>query len=360
MQDTRCRNSVPMASQEKNVAVNNSPEVTLSGFGDETTRDKTFREQLAVFAGLGLTHMGIRFLDVGHGVVNAMQLEGDDLRHVVERLREYDMQVSSLASPLGKTRLHDREDGSANRFVPMPQYLNRDVPKACQLCQTLGTRFLRAFTFYPPRGSSPLEHLSEVVDRLGAMADICQREGITLGLEVEANLTGSNGLRLAEIHRRLNHDAVVLVFDAGNLAVQGYSPQEVFEHYLAVREGLGWLHIKDYQAPVGQVVKDHVDEEALNAFVPVGMGGGAHREIFADLRVSLPALDLKCRRRGAPGLVLELEPHLRGGGQFGGYSGPDGFGVGLRHLLTLLDESRIAYRCRTWKDIRPEADNSRQ
>lgn len=344
-----------MASQEKIVAVNNAPEVTLSGFGDETTRDKTFREQLAVFAGLGLTHMGIRFLDIGHGVVNAMQLEGEGLRQVVDQLREYDMHVSSLASPLGKAKLHDREDGSSNRFVPMSQYLSRDIPKACQLCQTLGTRFLRAFTFYPPRGSSPLEYLDEVVDRLGAMADVCQREGISLGLEVEANLTGSNGVRLAEIHRRLNHDAVVLVFDAGNLAVQGYSAPEVFEQYLAVRDGLGWLHIKDYQAPMGQVVKDYVDEEALDAFVPVGMGGGAHHEIFADLRVSLPALDRECRRRGAPGLILELEPHLRGGGQFGGYSGPDGFGVGLRHLLTLLDESGIAYRRREWKDIRPGA-----
>ena len=38
------------------------------------------------------------------------------------------------------------------------------------------------------------------------------------------------------------------------------------------------------------------------------------------------------KSRGVPGVFLDLEPHVKGGGQFGGFSGPDGFGVALRAL----------------------------
>jgi hypothetical protein len=49
-----------------------------------------------------------------------------------------------------------------------------------------------------------------------------------------------------------------------------------------------------------------------------------------------------------PLVFLDLEPHLRKGGQFGGYSGPDGFGLALRYLCRMLDKSKISYRLRDW------------
>ena len=41
-------------------------------------------------------------------------------------------------------------------------------------------------------------------------------ETATFGLEVEANLVGQNGQLLAELHRQVNHPALVLNFDAAN------------------------------------------------------------------------------------------------------------------------------------------------
>jgi hypothetical protein len=55
---------------------------------------------------------------------------------------------------------------------------------------------------------------------------------------------------------------------------------------------------------------------------------------------------------GVPGVFLDLEPHLKGGGQFGGFSGPDGMGVALRALLRLLDYVGIGYRLRDMDTIR--------
>lgn len=53
-----------------------------------------------------------------------------------------------------------------------------------------------------------------------------------------------------------------------------------------------------------------------------------------------------------PGVFLELEPHLKGGGQFGGFSGPDGMGVAVRALCSVLDYVGIDYSLRTMDDIR--------
>ena len=88
-----------------------------------------------------------------------------------------------------------------------------------------------------------------MVDQLGQIAETCHRSDLTFGLEIEANLVGQTGQLLAEIHRQVNHPAMVLIFDAANIVVQGYSADEVFEQYLAMKPGLGWMHIKDYRHP---------------------------------------------------------------------------------------------------------------
>ncbi len=62
-------------------------------------------------------------------------------------------------------------------------------------------------------------------------------------------------------------------------------------------------------------------------------GDGGNAMMLRDFRKEIPALEKKLRRRGIPGVFLELEPHLKGGGQFGGFSGPDGLGVASRRLV---------------------------
>jgi len=52
-----------------------------------------------------------------------------------------------------------------------------------------------------------------------------------------------------------------------------------------------------------------------------------------------------------PGFFLEVEPHLKGGGQFGGFSGPDGMGVAVRALQSVLDYVDIDYSLRSFADI---------
>jgi hypothetical protein len=149
----------------------------------------------------------------------------------------------------------------------------------------------------------------------------------------------------------VNHPGLVLVFDAANLTVQGFSTAEVYRQWEAMKPGLGWVHIKDYRKVKSTARGKHVEEDKLANFVPADIGAGGHDKILADLKTMLPSLSKKLERRGIPGVFLDLEPHVRGGGQFGGTSGPDGMGIALRGLCRLLDASKIAYHLRDFDDL---------
>ena len=328
-----------------------NPHVIITGFADEAANQKTAHQQFSAFAALGLQYYTIRFIDAGSGVKNVMQLTKSEITKIRHLENEYGLNVSSLGSPIGKVKLQDVDDGTANKYIPFQQYLKRDVAKACDLAHAFETKLIRGFSFYHPRNTDPHEHLPQVVDQLGQIAEACHRSDLIFGLEVEANLVGQSGQLLAEIHRKVNHPALMLIFDAGNIVTQGCSAGEVYDQYVAMKPGMGWMHIKDYRHPHPVQRTDHVDEEALKHFVPPDIGDSGHEMILRDFREHIPKLARKLKRRGIPGVFLDLEPHVKGGGQFGGFSGPDGLGVTLRGLCRVLDYAQIDYHLRDFDDV---------
>jgi sugar phosphate isomerase/epimerase len=329
-----------------------NPRVILSGFADEAANEKTAVQQFAAFAALGLQYYSIRFIDVGNGIKNVMQLTKAEIQKVCHLQSEYGLNVSSIGSPIGKVKLRNVPDGTRNVYVPFRRYLAREVTKACKLAHAFEAKLIRGFSFYHPKGTDPEDHLPQAVDQLGQIAEACHRSDLTFGLEVEPNLVGENGYLLAEIYRHVNHPAMVLIFDAANIVVQGYSAEELLDQFRAMLPGMGWLHIKDYHNPRPVAKGGHVDEDALANFVPCDQGDSAHEAILREFRRTLPKLERKLRRRGIPGVFLDLEPHVKGGGQFGGFSGPDGMGVALRSLCRVLDYARIEYHLRDFDDIK--------
>jgi sugar phosphate isomerase/epimerase len=329
------------------------PHVLLSALADEAAFHLTAVEQFSALAAIGLEYYSLRFIDVGKGVKNVMKLTLAEIQKIRHLEDEYGLNVASIASPIGKVKLLDKADGTKNAYVPFKQYLAKDVAKACELAHAFETKLIRGFSFYPPKDDRPEDHLEQTVDQLGKIAEACHRSDLTFGLEVEANLVGRSGQLLAEIHRRVNHPALVLVFDAANLVCQGYSTAQVWKEWEAMKPGLGWVHIKDYKAPVKAAKRGgHVEEDKLANFVPADLGASGHERILADLRGMLPALTKRLERRGIPGVFLDLEPHVRGGGQFGGTSGPDGMGIALRGLCRVLDKAKVAYHLRDFDDLR--------
>jgi sugar phosphate isomerase/epimerase len=328
------------------------PQVVLSGFGDESANHKTAVEQFAAFAALGLQYYSLRFVDVGGGVKNVMKLtktEITKLRHLED---EFGMNVASIGSPIGKVKLRDADDGTKNQFVPFDRYLEKDVTRACELAHAFETKLIRGFSFYHPKGDDPWEHVPQAADQLAQIAEACHRSDLTFGLEIEANLVGQTGELMAELHRRVNHPALVTIFDGGNIVSQGFTTEQSFTQYLAMKPSIGWIHIKDYHDPQLTSRTEHVDEDKLKHFVPAHLGDSGHERILRDFAEVIPQLTQKLAKRGVPGVVLDLEPHLKGGGQFGGFSGPDGMGVALRGLCRVLDHVGIDYHLRDFDDVR--------
>lgn len=329
-----------------------NPQVTLSGFADEAANQKTAVQQFAAFAALGLQYYSLRFIDAGEGVKNVMKLGKTEIQSIRHLEDEYGLNVASIGSPIGKVKLLDVEDGTNNAYVPFKKYLEKDVKKACEMAHAFETKLVRGFSFYHPKGTDARQHLPQVVEQLGQIAETCLRSDLTYGVELEANLVGQTGEILAEIHRQVNNPALVLIFDAGNLSCQGYSAGEVLEQFRLMKTGLGWMHIKDYHHGEPARRLAHVDEETLKHFVPADLGDSGHETILRELREMLPKLNEKLQRRGIPGVFLDLEPHVKAGGQYGGFSGPDGMGVALRSLCKVLDYVGIDYHVRDFDDIR--------
>ena len=329
-----------------------SSNILHSGFADEAANQKTIDQQFSALAALGMRYFSIRFIDAGNGVKNVMALDDNEIVTVKEKLDEYGLSVSSIGSPIGKVKLCDVEDGTSTGYRPFDQYLTDEVVRACELAETFGTKLIRGCSFYHPKGSPIEDHFAQAVDQVGQIAEACDQRGVTFGLEVEANLVGQNGQTLAKMHQEIGNDALVLIFDGGNLVMQGYSEEEIYDQYVAMKPGMGWIHIKDFKDPSGSARVEHVDEETIKHFVPADIGQSGHQRIMQDFAGFIPELESRMKARGVPGVFADMEPHVKGGGQFGGFSGPDGFGVALRAFCRVCDQAGIGYRLRDFDDIR--------
>ena len=327
------------------------PQVIISGFADEGPQDKRAEAQLAMLSALGMSYYSLRFVDAGGGVKNAMQLNRGEISRLKKLHADFGIRVSSIGSPIGKVKLLDRDDGSDNAFVPFSKYLKRDVARAIDLALEFDTKLIRGFSFYHPRGTPPDDHVDEAADRLSRIAAACQKAGVFFGLEVEANLVGQNGHLLQRLYQKVRSPHLYLIFDGGNLSSQNMGPGQIYGEYEAMKAGIGWMHIKDYQIDPSLEWKGYVDEARLQNFVPPDRGDSGHEAILRDFRQRIPALARRLKRQGVRGVFLDLEPHLKGGGQFGGFSGVDGFGVALRSLVKLLDYVGIGYHLTDYDDL---------
>ena len=101
------------------------PSVILSAFADEASPNKTTVEQFSAMAAIGLQYYSVRFVDLGNGVKNVMQLTKRELGDLRRMHADYGMNVATLGSPIGKVKLLDVDDKTKNRYVPSRNTLPR-------------------------------------------------------------------------------------------------------------------------------------------------------------------------------------------------------------------------------------------
>jgi sugar phosphate isomerase/epimerase len=252
---------------------------TLSGFADEISPDP--REQCEVASGLGLRYLEIR----SAWNVNILDLDADQLDLLQQTLREYNLSVSSVGSPIGKIGI--QED-----FEP---HLER-MRHAAEVAEQLGAPYIRIFSFFVPEGDDPDSHRDEVLRRMRALADVAEQHDVVLLHENEKDIYGDIPRRCLDIVTSVDSPKLRLAWDAANFVQVGVRP--FTEGYGSLRPYLEYIQIKD----------------ALFADASVVVAGAGDGQVAETIRA--------LRDDGFDGF-FSLEPHLADYNARGGFSGAE-------------------------------------
>lgn len=272
---------------------------TLTGFADEISAD--LEVQLDTLAA-----EEIRFLELrGVWGKNVLKLDDAELGRVKAALQARGVGVSSIGSPIGKI-------GIGDDFAPHLA----DFRRAVWVAQELEAPYIRLFSFFMPEGDDPANHRDEVLDRLGQIVRAAEGSGVTLLHENEKEIYGDVPSRCLDLLTAIDSPVLRAAWDPANFVQCGVRPYQ--EGFAQLRPYVAYVHVKDAILGTGQVV-------------PAGQGDGEWRETVAALRTS-----------GFDGF-FSLEPHLKAGGQFGGFSGPDLFRAAAQAFKRVLVEQGVAW-----------------
>lgn len=267
---------------------------TLSGFGDEIDPDP--RIQIAVLKVLGARHIEVR----SAWGANVVDLDDDQLATLAALLKEQEMTVSAVASPIGKVDISLDAELEVDR-----------LRRIIRVAHALETPNIRVFSFFRGDGV-PVDSIRDaVMTRMRLLADLAEREGVILLHENEKAIYGDIPERVLDLVESVGSPALRLAWDNANFVQVGVRP--FTDGYAKLRPYLDYLQVKDAVAATGEVV-------------PAGEGDGQLRETLAALRDD-----------GYAGFA-SLEPHLDEAFELGGFSGPIAFGQAARAFARLLEE----------------------
>ena len=250
---------------------------TLSGFSDEISPDP--REQCQVASGLGLKYLEIR----SAWNVNILDLDADQLATLQRTLKESDLSVSSIGSPIGK--IYIDED-----FEP---HLDR-MRHAADVARRFDAPYIRIFSFFIREGDDPDRHRDEVLRRMRALTEVAEQHDVILLHENEKEIYGDIPRRCLDLVTSVDSPSLRLAWDAANFVQVGVRP--FTEGYAQLRPYVEYIQIKDARLADASVVV-------------AGAGDGEVVETVRALRAD-----------GFDGF-FSLEPHLADYNATGGFSG---------------------------------------
>ncbi|WP_309075964.1 sugar phosphate isomerase/epimerase family protein [Paenarthrobacter sp.] len=271
---------------------------SLSGFGDEVDPDPTV--QAAVLLALGASHIEVR----SAWGTNVSELEQDAVQRLKAILDEKGLQVSAVASPIGKVDIS----------LPVEHEVTR-LSQIISVAKTLETKYVRIFSFYRGEGQSQEDIREAVMERMSALAAEAAVHGVVLLHENEKGIYGDTPERVLDIMQTVDSPALRVAWDNANFVQVGVKPYT--EGYAMLRPYLEYLQVKDAIATTGEVV-------------PSGEGDGE-----LDATISALVAD------GYTGFA-SLEPHLASAHELGGYSGPVAFGIAARAFAALAAKSGVS------------------
>lgn len=237
----------------------------LSAFADEY--DDNFLEQLKALNGYGINNIEIR----GVNGKNISTLNAEEIKEVKKQLKDYNIKVSSIGSPLGKIKLN----GDMKEHINLARHV-------FEIANELQTENVRAFSFYPPEGRNINDCKEDVFSAIDKLLTVAKEYGVTVCHENEAGIYGESGENCLEIMKAFN-GKIKTVFDMGNFALFKHDP---IKAYSLLKPYIKYFHIKDAMS--------------VGAIVPPGKGEAKIYEILSDYI-----------KEAKEDVVVTLEPHLQ-------------------------------------------------
>ncbi len=236
----------------------------ISGFSDEINSDIDI--QLESISSLGIKYFEPR----GINEKNVSALTPDEASSLAEKMKHYGIKASSIGSPIGKIDINGDFDAHLETLKSL-----------CDTAHTLGTDYMRIFSFFVPEGEAE-KYRDKVLEQMGKMTEIAEKEGIVLLHENEKDIYGDIPERCLDVLKSINSKNLRAVFDPANFVQCGVEDNVTAFDMLS--DYVVYMHIKDSRRD--------------NVVVPAGQGEG---QIEAILK--------KLKARGYNGF-LSLEPHL--------------------------------------------------
>lgn len=250
----------------------------LSAFADEISPN--LDEQIQTCRENRVTHFELR----GVNNKNVMEFDAALRKEIRDKLRDNDMGVIAIGSPIGKVKINDPWAAHFDKFK-----------MAVELAEYYEAPFIRIFSYYPPeKGGDMKKHREEVLRRMRAKVDYIHNHDVVLVHENEKNIYGEHGTECLDLMESIKSPKLRTAFDFANFVEAGDKPSE---NWPLLKPYTVHIHIKDCRRSDGKMV-------------PAGQGDGDIGPILKDAYAS-----------GYRGF-LTMEPHLAQGGQFSGFTGP--------------------------------------
>lgn len=228
----------------------------LSAFADEA--DQSVDGQIRALQENGIGYIELRGVDGK----NATALAVPEMKQLRSRLNDAGIQVWSIGSPVGKTKLEQPFDEQYEAFL-----------RALELTVLSGAQRMRIFSFY-----DAFDQPQQVIDRLGKLLDAAEGAGVLLCHENEKGIYGDIASRCVQLHKALPQ--LRSVFDPANFVQCG---EDTLQAWDMLAPYIDYIHMKD-------ALKD-------GTVVPAGEGDGNVRAILKNYAAK-------------GGGVITLEPHL--------------------------------------------------
>ena len=242
----------------------------LSGFADEA--GVTIEEQMDA-----LEKNSVKFIEM-RAVNGKHVLQWDDAALTVIKCKmdKRGFALSAIGSPVGKSSITDPFDADLERFK-----------RAVYCAKFFGCKYVRAFSFYPPKEGNREEYWGEAMRRVKEMVAIAEGNGVIFALENESGIFTDKLEPCIRFFEELKSPALCMALDPGNFVHNGVEPYP--EAYNALKGYIGYFHIKD--AIADKFVPSGEGDSNMAALLKAAYGGGfngflsvePHLNYMADL-----------------------------------------------------------------------------